>query len=258
MNRFRLISSLLIGAALAVAPLSLRAQGHEAPKQESHEAPKHEAPAAGHEAPTAHGETPAPAGHGEAHAAPAEGHGDAHATPGEGHGEAHGAAAHHGINWKELIYKLINFGLFIGIIWFAAAAKAKMGFKARAEELENALQQAARDKAEGEAQIASLESKMSGLQAELDGILAKAEKDAEAEKARVIEAARAEAQTILAQTQSDIAFQQKQAEQELKALVAQLAVEGATARIQAKLQGATAASAIDKAITQIGNQGANQ
>lgn len=245
MTRFRLIPSLLIGAALAVAPLSLRAQGHEAPKHET--APAHEAPVAGHGAPAE--------GHGEAHAAPAEGHGEAHAS-GEAHGGAH--AAPHGLAWKELIFKLINFGLFIGIIWMAAAAKAKIGFKARAEELEHALQQAARDKAEGEAQIASLESKMSGLQAELDGILAKAEKDSEAEKARVIEAARAEAQAILAQTQSEIAFQQKQAEQELKALVAQLAVEGATARIQAKLQGATAASAIDKAITQIGNQGANQ
>ncbi|MBI3130158.1 MAG: ATP synthase F0 subunit B [Acidobacteria bacterium] len=248
MTRFRLISSLLLGAALAMAPISLRAQGHGAPQQESHEAPKHETPAAGHEAPAAQGDAHAVAGHGEAHAAPADGHGEAHGA----------AAAHHGLNWKELIFKLINFGLFIGIIWMAAAAKAKMGFKARAEELEGALRQAARDKAEGEAQIASLESKMSGLQAELDGILAKAEKDAEAEKARVIEAARAEAQTILAQTQSEIAFQQKQAEQELKALVAQLAVEGATARIQAKLQGATAASAIDKAITQIGNQGAHQ
>ncbi len=247
MIRFRLIPSLLIGAALAVAPLSLRAQGHDAPKHET--APAHEAPAAGAE----HG---APAeGHGEAHAAPAEGHGESHAT-GEAHGGAH--AAPHGLAWKELIYKLINFGLFIGIIWMAAAAKAKMGFKARAEELEGALQQAARDKAEGEAQIASLESKMSGLQAELDGILAKAEKDSEAEKARVIEAARTEAQALLAQAQSDITFAQKQAEQELKALVAQLAVEGATARIQAKLQGATAGSAIDKAITQIGNQGANQ
>ena len=242
MTRFRLIPSLLLGAALAVAPLSLRAQGHEAPKHET-----------GHEAVPAHDEHAAPA-HGEAPAA----HGEAHAAAGEGHGAAHEGAAHHGIDWTELGFKLINFGLFIGVIWLAAAAKAKLAFKARAEELTHALQQAARDKAEGEAQIASLESKMSGLQAELDGILAKAEKDAEAEKARVIDAARAEAQAILAQTQSEIAFQQRQAEQELKALVAQLAVEGATARIQAKLQGATAASAIDKAITQIGIQGANQ
>ena len=246
-----LLSSLLIGAALLVAPVALRAQAHEAPKQESHDAPKAEAHGAAHEAPAqgegAHaGATHAPEGHGEAHAA-------------EGHGEAHGAAgAHHGLNWKELGLKLINFGLFIGIIWFAASGKAKAAFAARAKELEDQLQQAARDKAEGEAQIAALESKMAGLQAELDGILEKAGKDAEAEKVRVIEAARAEAQALLAQAQSDITFAQKQAEQELKALVAQLAVEGATARIQAKLQGATAASAIDKAIAQIGNQGAAQ
>ena len=99
---------------------------------------------------------------------------------------------------------------------------------------------------------------MAGLQAELDGILEKAGKDAEAEKTRVIEAARAEAQAILAQAGAEIAFHQKQAELELKALVAKLAVEGATARIQAKVQGATAAGVLDKAITQIGNQGAAQ
>jgi F-type H+-transporting ATPase subunit b len=248
MTRLRLIPSLILGAALAVVPVALRAQAHEAPKAEAHDAPKHDAPATGHEAP--HGE--APAAHGQEHAA--AGHGEAQGS--EAHGGGHGAA--HGPNYKELALKLVNFGLFIGIIWFAAAAKAKAGFKARAEELEGALQQAARDKADGEAQIAALESKMSGLQAELDGILEKAGKDAEAEKARVIEAAKAEAQAILAQAQQDITFAHKQAEQELKALVAQLAVEGATARIQAKLQGAAAGSAIDKAITQIGNQGAAQ
>lgn len=239
-----LLPALLLGGALMAAPVALRAQAHEAPKQETHEAPKAEAHGAGHEGP--------------AHEAPAAGsHGGTPAA--EGHGEGHGAAgAHHGLNWKELGLKLINFGLFVGIIWFAASGKAKAAFAARAKELEDQLQQAARDKAEGEAQIAALESKMGGLQAELDGILEKAGKDAEAEKARVIDAARTEAQALLAQAQSDITFAQKQAEQELKALVAQLAVEGATARIQAKLQGAVAAGAIDKAITQIGHQGAAQ
>lgn len=246
-----LFPALLLGSALLAAPVALRAQAHEAPKQGTHEAPKAEAHGAGHEAP-AH---EAPAQGAEAHAAGS--HGETPAA--EGHGEGHGAAgAHHGLNWKELGLKLINFGLFVGIIWFAASGKAKAAFAARAKELEDQLQQAARDKAEGEAQIAALESKMGGLQAELDGILEKAGKDAEAEKARVIEAARAEAQALLAQAQSDITFAQKQAEQELKALVAQLAVEGATARIQAKLQGAVAAGAIDKAITQIGHQGAAQ
>ncbi len=243
------LPALLLGLALVLSPASLKAQTHPAPAAEQGHEAHPQAPQA-HEA--------APQAHGAEHGAPAEAHGAAHAP--EGHGsEAHGATAgHHGVDWKELGFKFINFGLFVGIIWFAASGKAKTAFAARAKELEDQLQQAARDKAEGEAQIAALESKMSGLQAELDGILDKAAKDADAEKARVIEAAKAEAQAILAQAQQDITFAQKQAEQELKALVAQLAVEGATARIQAKLQGATAGAAIDKAITQIGHQGAAQ
>ena len=191
-----LLPALLLGAALALAPVALKAQAHEAPAAQGHEAAPQHAPEAKPEPGAEH------AAPGEAHAA--EGHGgEAHAA--EGHGaEGHGAAAgHHGVNWKELGLKLINFGLFIGIIWFAASGKAKAAFAARAKELEDQLQQAARDKAEGEAQIAALESKMAGLQAELDGILEKAGKDAEAEKARVIEAAKAEAQAILAQASAE-------------------------------------------------------
>jgi F-type H+-transporting ATPase subunit b len=97
-----------------------------------------------------------------------------------------------------------------------------------------------------------MEAKMAGLEGELAGILAKAETDAEAEKQRVLEAAKAEATQILAQAQAEIGFQKRQAEQELRALVAELAVEGAAKRLETKLQGPDAAQAIDRAIQQIG------
>ena len=114
------------------------------------------------------------------------------------------------------------------------------------------LAQAERDKAEGEAQMKEMEAKMAGLEGELAGILSKAEADAESEKQRVLEAARAEAGVILAQAQSEIGFQKRLAEQELRALVAELAVEGAAKRLEAKLQGPEAAKAVDRAIQQIG------
>jgi F-type H+-transporting ATPase subunit b len=97
-----------------------------------------------------------------------------------------------------------------------------------------------------------LEAKMAGLEGELAGILAKAGADAESEKQRVIEAARAEAGQILAQAQIEIGQQKRLAEQELRALVAELAVEGAAKRLEATLKGAEAAKALDHAIQQIG------
>ena len=45
---------------------------------------------------------------------------------------------------------------------------------------------------------------------------------------------------------------QRQAEQDLRALVAELTVEGAAKRLEAKLQGPEAGKALDRAIQQIG------
>ena len=90
------------------------------------------------------------------------------------------------------------------------------------------------------------------MQAELEGIMAKAEVEAEAEKQRILEAAQAEAAQILVQTQAEIDFQKRPAEKELRALVAELAVEGAARRLETQVQGATAEQVLDRAIQEVG------
>ena len=100
---------------------------------------------------------------------------------------------------------------------------------------------------------------MAGLQAELGGILEKADQDAELEKQRILEGARSEAEAILAQARAEIEFQRRQAEQELRALVVELAVQGATQRLQARLQGDAAGPVVERAIEQISlSAGENQ
>jgi F-type H+-transporting ATPase subunit b len=151
----------------------------------------------------------------------------------------------------QYIIKLINFALFAGgLIWLTKGALSA-AFKARAQELEDRLNQAEKDRLVGEAQIRDLEARMAGLQEELGGILAKADVDAEAEKQRILAAARAEAEVILAQAHSEIDFQRRQAEQELRALVVELAVQGASQRLQNRLQGAAAEPVVERAIEQI-------
>ncbi|MDP1832786.1 MAG: ATP synthase F0 subunit B [Geothrix sp.] len=236
---------LSLAATLAFSPLGLVAQAHD-----THAAPaveKHEAQSAGHEA------------------RPAEGHAPTGAAPEAP--EAHGAeAAHHGPAMKlfgrefgiggAFLVQLLNFAIYGAVLFFLLKGALSAMFKSRREELETMLAQAERDKAESEAQMKDLEAKMAGLEGELAGILSKAETDAEAEKQRVLEAARAEATQILAQAQAEIGHQKRQAEQELRALVAELAVEGATRRLEARLQGPEAAKAaggvMDRAIQQIG------
>ena len=241
-----------LALALSLSPLGLSAQEHE--KHPAPAAATHEAPAAAH--------TP------EGHAAPEAGHeatnhaGAAHEAAGhEGAGHEAGAA-HHAPSMKLFggtygplgifIVQLLNFAIWGAGLFFMLKGALSVMFKARKEELITMLAQAERDKAEGEAQVKELEAKMAGLETELAGILSKAETDAEAEKQRVLEAAKAEATQILAQAQTEIGIQKRLAEQELRALVAELAIEGAAKRLEAKLQGPEAGKALDRAIQQIG------
>jgi len=242
------LTRLSLAALLAFSPLALAAQAHEpAPAAE-----KHETPAAGHEAPAAEG-----------HAGPVTHEGTGHEAAGhEAAGHEAKGGAHHGPamtlfgkeygNLGAFVVQLLNFAIYGAGLFFLLKGALSAMFKARKEELVTLLAQAEKDKAEGEAQMRDMEAKMAGLETELAGILAKAETDAEAEKQRVLEAAKAEATQILAQAQAEIGFQKRQAEQELRALVAELAVEGAAKRLEAKLQGPDSAKAIDRAIQQIG------
>ncbi len=243
MTRRRLLplASLALASTLWLGAPALRAQEpahHEAQAAEPHP-------------------TPAAEPHGEASAEheAASHEGAPHAA--EGHGQGH-----HGPEIKlfgrtlgpfgQFMVKLLNFGVFFFGLFFLLRGALRSAFRARAQELRDQLSQAERDQAQGQAQIRELEAKMAGLQKELDAIMVTAAADAEAEKGRILEAARQEADQILAQTLQEIEFQKRLAQQELRALVADLAVEGAEARLKAKVQGGTAVAVLDRSIEQVG------
>lgn len=212
-------------------------------------------------APALHAQDHAPAQH---EAQPPVGH-STNPGPAADHASsapAHGEAAHHGPEVKVLgmslgpfgqfLLKVFNFAVFFFGLFFLLKGALSSAFKARTQELQDQLSQAERDTALGKAQVEELEAKMAGLEQELDGIMLKAEAEAESEKQRILEAARLEAEQILNQTRQEIEHQKRLAEQELRALVAELAVQGATERLKARVQGATAEEVLDRSITQVG------
>ena len=152
----------------------------------------------------------------------------------------------------QFMVMVFNFALFAGLLFFLLKGALATAFKTRGKELEDKLSQAERDKAEAQAQIQELEARMAGLQQELEGIMAKAEAEAEAEKIRILESAQAEAAQIRQQTGAEILAQQRSAENGLRALVAELVVAGAAQRLEAQVTGEAAAHALDQAIAQVG------
>jgi len=192
--------------------------------------------------------------HPETPAAHAESHeGAAHEAKEEGEHHQEVTLFGHVLNDKAKFgVQVFNFAIFAAILVLLLKSALASAFKARTQELEDKLSQAERDRAEAAAQLQELDTRMAGLQQELEGIMAKANADAELEKERILASAKAESASILAQTQVEIQFQQRQAEDELRALVATLAVEGAAKRLEARLQGPEAAQVLDRAIDQVG------
>ena len=176
----------------------------------------------------------------------AEGHaGHAHHPEVKLFGKSLGTLAQFGVT-------LFNFALFAGILGYLLKGALSSAFKARAKDLEEKLSQAERDKADAGRQIQELENRMAGLQQELEGIMAKADADAETEKQRILESAKMEAAQIVAQTSAEIDAQARQAEAALRALVSELVVAGAAQRLEARMQGPAAAKVLDQAIDQVG------
>ncbi|MCL1908679.1 MAG: ATP synthase F0 subunit B [Holophagaceae bacterium] len=177
-------------------------------------------------------------------------------------GDGHDHGGHHGPDVElfgmhigpagQFFLKLINFLIFGGLLFWALKGVLGTAFRARTAEIETKLAQSEKDRAEGQAQLLELEAKMAGLQKELDSIMAKAEVDAEAEKQRILDVARNESEQIIAQVQSEIDYQKRLAEAELRELVAKLAVEGAESKVRLQVHGDSASGVMDRAIQQIG------
>jgi len=194
-----------------------------------------------------------------------ETHNAAHDAHSENSHKDHGHAdegSHHGTpvylfgvelgDSAQFFLKLLNFLIFGGLLFWALKGTLSSAFRARANEIEMKLLKSERDRLESDAQLRELDAKMAGLEQELDGIMDKARTDAELEKQRILSAARAEADQILAQVQSEIEYQKRLAEAELRGLVAKLAVECAESRIRTQVQGESAIKIMNQAIRQIG------
>jgi F-type H+-transporting ATPase subunit b len=234
--------------AEAAGAVGAGAENEEAaPTEEAAEAAAVEdAEAAGQEAAAVHG------GH---EGAPREGAGhdghDAHDAHGGGHSTVTLLGREYG-GLGQFVLKLTNFLIFALLLALMLKGALSKAFKARALDVEMKLAQSKRDQWEADDQLRELDAKMAGLEGELAGVLEKAEAEAEAEKQRILEAARAEADQLLAQGRAEIELQRRLAEKELRELVARLTVEGAEARISQRVAGGQAAAVMDQAIRRVG------
>jgi F-type H+-transporting ATPase subunit b len=125
------------------------------------------------------------------------------------------------------IFKWINFAfLIIAVIW-AWDRWATPGLRRARDRVGSAIAGAAVAKAAADAQLREAESRLVNLQKEVAELRTFAEKEAVAERERLRAATQNDVQKIAAATKAEIEAAERAARLELKALAANLAVDGA-------------------------------
>src|SRR5258705_2154680 len=125
------------------------------------------------------------------------------------------------------IFKWINFAIVAGVIAWVFGKLLPSVFRKKAETISSAIANATNAKAAAEAQLREAETRLANLEKEVAEPRAHAEKEAAAEVERLRAATQSDAEKIAAAAKAEIEATERAGRLELKALAANLAVDGA-------------------------------
>jgi F-type H+-transporting ATPase subunit b len=125
------------------------------------------------------------------------------------------------------IFKWINFAIVAGLLIWVFGKLLPPVFRKKAEGISSAITVATSAKAAADAQLRDAETRLANLQKEVAELRASAEREGTAEVARLRAATQSDAQKIAAAAKAEIEAAERAARLELKALAANLAVDGA-------------------------------
>jgi F-type H+-transporting ATPase subunit b len=125
------------------------------------------------------------------------------------------------------IFKWINFAIVAGVIVWVFGRKLPPVFRKKAEAISSAIANATNAKAAADRQLREAENKLTNLQKEVAELRAFAERESATEVERLRAATQTDAQKIATAAKAEIEAAERAARLELKALAANLAVDGA-------------------------------
>ena len=179
-----------------------------------------------------HGTAPA------THEAAADTHGDAaagsHGDAAAGHGDAHGGSLS-AEKLKDLGFRIMNFAVLLFLLVKFAAKPIGSGLAARRQEIKDQIEDLEARKAAAEKSYREFETKLAGVEKEIDTVVERAIAQAEIEKAKIIEKAEQAAADIQRQAEMTIQKEIMDAKRILKIEVAEKAAVMAEELIVANL-----------------------
>jgi len=152
-------------------------------------------------------------------------------------------------------WKLANFVLLAGGLGYLIHKKGRPFFGARSREIQQAIQDAARMRAEAETRAAEIEQRLAGLASEAEALRRNARQETAAEGARARTRLRQEIEKMQAQAQREIASAAQAARQELRSYAADLAVRLAEQQLRARMSPDVQERLVGTAIQELGRTG---
>ena len=133
------------------------------------------------------------------------------------------------------LFKWINFALVaLGLIWLFGKLLPPI-FRKRSDEIGAAIKKATEARLEADRQLREAEQKLAKLEQEIGQLRAIAQREAAAEAERIRNATLSDAQKIESAAAAEIDAAERAARLELKALAANLAVDGAESQLAKQL-----------------------
>ncbi len=148
---------------------------------------------------------------------------------------AYAAGEDSGSSPLEFVFRVMNFLILVGILYYFAKKPVGAGLKSSAEMAKKNLEEAREAKKQAEAELQGFQEKLSNMKQEAESLVANAQKDAENEKERIIAEAEALANRMKEQAKFSIDQEFRKAELELRQWVAKEAVQIAEEMIKKKI-----------------------
>lgn len=200
----------------------------------------------------------APAAASQDHAAPAQTPAGDHAATGDHAAEGeHGAEAEHGGGhaeaggWFDVFAKAFNFAILVGILTYYLRRPIANYLVDRSQQIRHALVEAAATREQASSELATIQSRLATLPAELEALKARGAEEVRAEEVRIRALAASERERLLAQTRRDIDQQYRLKRRELMQETAEQAAAIARARIERDMTAADQTRLIDRYLNQV-------
>jgi len=123
-----------------------------------------------------------------------------------------------------IVWQIVNLIIVIVLLWYLLRRPAPVFFASRAEEIENLLQKAVREREEARERLREIEDKMAHLGDEVTAIEQSAVEAAERDKVKILEETEAARERIQREAVEDLDRRLREARRDLKVYAADLAV----------------------------------